>query len=102
MPENTHLQTKVTHARVRWLVRNATDAHMLSNKLRLNDEQHMTCRFACTAVQWGLCKHPHSFRPPAEQLPLRIWCTETLKAEVTGISSKSTNLEAIHLKTSMQ
>ena len=81
---------------------NATDAHILSNKLRLNYEQHMTCRLACTAVQQWLCKHLHSFRPPTKQLPLWIWCIDILKAEVTGIFSKSTSLEAISLKTSMQ
>lgn len=57
--------------------------HMLSNKLRLNDEQ-ITCakRFPCTtAVQQGLW---HSFSPPTKQLP-RFSCVEILETEEVGI-----------------
>lgn len=105
-----HTDTNKSHTRRSWPVRNATDVHMLSNKLRLNDEQDTTCKQSLHAQQYNRDyvkkkqkKQLNSLSSPTKQWPRRIRCVEILEAEVVGIFlSKSTSLQAVSLNTSMQ
>lgn len=51
-----HIDTNKSHTHIymqETACSNATDVHMLSNKLRLNDEQHMTCGLRLHAQQYN-------------------------------------------------
>lgn len=82
---------------------NATDVHMMSNKLRLNDEQHVTCQ------QRFHAQHYDSHCVNTLILSFHEKCTclcdsgaEILKAEVVGMSKwcESTRQETISLTAS--
>lgn len=98
MPANTREQKSHTHMHEP-ASSNARDVHMLSNKLRPNDEQRMTCELRLHAQQYN-GYYVNTFIPSMNKATaLRVGCAGILEAEVAGIFSKSTSLDGVSLKT---